>query len=185
MPMITLWQKGQRLLGLTLAVTLLACASAQAQTEDTGAQARQVELQSLQQTLAMLRAEVMEANPRFEERQAAWQLKFMSRVRDEGIRPRQALRELQDMERELRGDELEDEARAAMEQSYVALRERLIEARRVALADETVNEERDALQEDLIAAMTSRNAEVPEMIDRFEQLRRELANAGNSSRSDQ
>lgn len=158
---------------------LLVAAGAHAQSADL--QEKQAELQVLQQELSALRQEAMAANPEFEQRQQSWQDAFMSMIRDEGVQPRQAIRRLQDMERELRGDALNEQERTAMREEFMALRERLMDARRNALQDQDLTEARESLQADLITAMAAINADAPEMIERFETLRSELMNTGHGS----
>ncbi len=171
-------------IGASLAAVLLMISfGAQAQSQASDLQEKQAELQVLQQTLSSLREEAMAANPEFEQRQQSWQDAFMSMIRDEGVQPRQAIRRLQDMERELRGGELAEEDRAAMRDEYMALRQRLMDARRVALEDEELSQAREDMQQDLITAMTAINAEVPAMIDRFETLRSDLMNSGHGGGS--
>ncbi len=160
-------------------VLLLVAAGAHAQSADL--QEKQAELQVLQQELSALRQEAMAANPEFEQRQQSWQDAFMSMIRDEGVQPRQAIRRLQDMERELRGGELSEEERAVMRDEFMALRDRLMDARRNALQDEDLTEARESLQADLMTAMAAIDADAPEMIERFESLRSELMSSRQGS----
>ncbi len=165
--------------------TLLLLFSAGVYAQSADLQEKQAELQVLQQELSALRQEAMAANPEFEQRQQSWQDAFMSMIRDDGIQPRKAIRRLQDMERELRGDELGEEERAVMREEFLGLRDRLMEARRKALQDEDLTEARESLQADLITAMAAINADAPEMIERFETLRNQLMNAGSRSGAQQ
>ncbi len=137
----------------------------------------QAELEILRQSLASLRERVMAANPSLQARQSSLQDQIMSLMRDDGIQPRKEIRRLQDMARQLREDPLDETQRAELLQTYQQSREALLQARSSAMNDEDVVREQTRLQDDLVAAMTAENAEVPAMIERFETLRSQLAAA--------
>lgn len=152
-------------------------AIAQGQGQATSFEVMQAELEVLRQSLSSLRERVMAANPSLQSRQRSLQDQMMSLMRDEGIQPRKEIRRLQDMARQLREDELDETQRAELLQTYQQSRETLLQARSSAMNDEDVVREQTRLQDDLVAAMTAENAEVPAMIERFETLRGELAAA--------
>ncbi|MEX0385713.1 hypothetical protein [Spiribacter onubensis] len=164
------------------ALVCVAALSGGVQAQNTGGQpgAQQQELQQLQQTLSSIRQQAMEENPGLQERQQVLQDQMMSRMRDEGVDPREDVKRLQDIARELRGGEVAEEQRAGLMEEYQSTRQALLDARRAAMQDERIKNSQLELQDDLVSAMTEQNADVPEMIDRFETLRSEMAGRGGS-----
>ena len=167
------------LAALVCAATLAGSAVAQDGTGQPSAS--QQELRSLQQALSSIRQQAMEANPNLEERQQALQDQMMSRMRDEGVEPRQDVRRLQDIARQLRSGEVAEADRPALMEEYQSTRQALLEARRTAMQDERIQTAQTQLQDDLVSAMTEQNGDVPAMIDRFESLRSELAGQAGGS----
>ncbi|MEX0430169.1 hypothetical protein [Spiribacter insolitus] len=163
----------------------LVCAAALAggvQAQNAGGQSsgQQQELQQLQQTLSSIRQQAMEENPGLQERQQVLEDQMMSRMRDEGVDPREDVMRLQDIARELRGGEVAEEERASLMEEYQNTRQELLAARRTAMEDERIKNAQLELQDDLVSAMTEQNADVPEMIDRFETLRSQMAGGGRA-----
>lgn len=155
----------------TLAIAAVAATGlAQAQSSDGGSSSRQ-ELQSLQQSLASIREEAINENPGLADRQQSLEDRMMSRMRDEGVSPREDVKRLQDIARELRGGEVAEEERAAMMEEYQSTRQALLQARRTAMQDSGIQDDQMQLQEDIVDAMSDIDDSVPEMIDRFETLR--------------
>ncbi|MEX0451376.1 hypothetical protein V6X62_06075 [Spiribacter sp. 218] len=148
------------------------------QGSDGDLQGKRQELQSLRQSLAAIRQSTMEANPELAERQSQLEDQMMARMRDEGVRPRQDIRRLQDIASELRQEGLEDARRESLMSEYQSTRQELLAARRAAMDDQRIRDSQLALREEMVAAMTEQDADVPEMIDRFEALREELSGAG-------
>ena len=149
------------------------------QGSDSDIQGKRQELQSLRQSLAAIRQSTMEANPELAERQSQLEDQMMARMRDEGVQPRKDIRRLQDIASELRQGDIDDERREALRTEYQTTREELLEARRTAMNDEQIRESLRVLREQRMAAMSELNADVPEMIDRFETLFQELNGAGS------
>ena len=152
----------------------------QAQSGSGQPSASQQELQSLQQSLSAIREQAMEENPGLQERQQVLQDQMMSRMRDEGVDPREDVRRLQDIARELRSGEVPEEEQAGLMEEYQSTRQALLEARRAAMQDKRIESAQLELQDDLVGAMTEQNADVPEMIDRFEALRAALSGQGRA-----
>lgn len=165
-----------RVANMLIALVCVTALAGTVQAQDNAGQpsARQQELQSLQQSLSAIRQETMAENPGLQERQERLQDQMMSRMRDEGVDPRTDVRRLQDIARELRSGEVAEADRAGLMEEYQSTREALLEARRTAMQDKRIRNAQLELQDDLVGAMTERNADVPEMIERFETLRSEL-----------
>ena len=169
-----------RAIALSAIVLLGWAGTAGAQEGADDLQATQQALQSLQQSLSSIREQTMAANPELKQREASLQDAMMSRMRDEGVLPRKRIRQLQDMAQEMRSGEVPAEEQAAMMQEYQALRQELLDARRVAMQDEGIQSAQLKLQEDMVSAMTEQNADVPEMIERFEAMREKLSTMSRS-----
>jgi len=175
---------------VTLAIAALgATGLAQAQSSDGSSSNRQ-ELQSLQQSLASIREEAINQNPGLADRQQSLEDRMMSRMRDEGVNPREDVKRLQDIARELRGGEVAEEDRAALMEEYQSTRQALLQARRTAMQDSGIQSDQTQLQEDIVSAMSEIDGNVPQMIDRFETLRSNVQSqrqsgggAGNGSGS--
>ena len=159
--------------GLMLALALALSGPVLAQGDGANA-ARVQELRQLQQSLTELRQQAMADNPELEQRQQAFQDRVMSRMRDEGVEPRKAIRRLQDISRKLQSGEVGETERNELMQEYQQTRTEVMQARRVAMGDEAIIEAEQALRTALIEAMAEQDAEAPAMIERFETLRREV-----------
>ena len=160
-----------RRVAFTLAIAAVgATGLAQAQNSDGPSSSRQ-ELQSLQQSLASIREEAINENPNLADRQQSLEDRMMSRMRDEGVNPREDVKRLQDIASELRGGEVAEEERTAMMEEYQSTRQELLQARRTAMQDSGIQEDQMQLQEDIVSAMSDIDGSVPQMIDRFETLR--------------
>jgi preprotein translocase subunit SecD len=179
-----------RRIALTLAVSAAGAGFSVHAQDAGGSSPDRQELQSLQQSLASIREEAIEENPELADRQQSLEDRMMSRMRDEGVNPREDVRRLQDIARELRGGEVAEEERAGMMQEYQQTRQSLLQARRSAMQDSDIQQDQTALQEDIVSAMTAIDDGVPDMIDRFERLRGQVqqqrqpgsgGGAGNSS----
>ncbi len=152
-----------------------------AQQTSESMRAQQQEFQQLRQSLSQIREQAMSANPALKKRQDSLQDQMMSRMRDEGVKPRSQIRRLQDITRELRAGEVPEEEQAALMQEYQQTRQALLQARRTAMQDERVRSAQIELQEDMMAAMAEQNGDVEMMIQRFDALREELSNRRRNS----
>ena len=163
-----------RRLALTLALAA-ACTAGNAAAQNTGdASAQRQELQSLQASLASIREEAVNENPSLGERQQSLEDRMMSRMRDEGVNPREDVKRLQDIARRLRSGEVAEEERPALMEEYQSTRQSLLQARRTAMQDSGIQQDQSQLQDDIVSAMTEIDDEVPDMIERFQNLRSEV-----------
>ena len=159
---------------LTIAVSAAGVAGiAPAQNSD-GPSAQRQELQSLQESLASIREEAINENPDLGDRQQSLEDRMMSRMRDQGVNPREDVKRLQDIARQLRGGDVAEEERAGLMQEYQDKRQSLLEARRTAMQDSGIQEDQAELQDDIVNAMSAIDDEVPDMIERFQSLRSEV-----------
>lgn len=159
---------------LTLAVSTVGVAGiALAQNADGPSSQRQ-ELQSLQESLASIREEAINENPNLGERQQSLEDRMMSRMRDQGVNPREDVKRLQDIARQLRGGDVAEEERATLMEEYQSKRQSLLEARRSAMQDSGIQEDQAELQDDIVSAMSDIDQGVPDMIERFQNLRSEV-----------
>ncbi len=139
------------------------------------AQAIRAELRDLQQSLTQLREQAMAENPALERRQQAFQDQVLSRMRDEGVEPRKSIRRLQDISRQLQAGEVAESERRGLMTEYQEMRSEVMAARRVAMQDQKIIDAEASLRSEMLAAMREQDADAPAMIERFENLRRELA----------
>ena len=179
--MTMLNSRAGRMVGVVMLGLLLALSGQSfAQDATDGLQGKRQELRELQETLSEIRQTAMADHPELQRQQDALQTQVMSRMRDAGVEPRKSIRRLQDITRELRSGEAAEEDQAALMQEYQETRESVLAARREALDDDGVRDAQEALQSDLVDAMTEQDPTVPEMIERFETLREDVAGSQSS-----
>ncbi|RZU98096.1 hypothetical protein [Spiribacter vilamensis] len=159
---------------LTLAVSAAGVAGIAAAQNTDGPSAQRQELQSLQESLASIREEAINENPNLGDRQESLEDRMMSRMRDQGVNPREDVKRLQDIARQLRGGDVAEEERATLMEEYQSKRQSLLEARRTAMQDSGIQEDQAQLQDDIVSAMSDIDGEVPDMIERFQDLRSEV-----------
>ena len=159
---------------LTLAVAAAGVVGVAPAQNTDGSSAQRQELQSLQESLASIREEAINENPDLGDRQQSLEDRMMSRMRDEGVNPREDVKRLQDIARQLRGGDVAEEERAGLMEEYQSTRQSLLEARRTAMQDNGIQEDQAQLQDDIVSAMSAIDDEVPDMIERFQSLRSEV-----------
>ncbi len=139
-------------------------------------------MQELQEELEQVRDQALERQPELREQQADLQQRITERLRAEGVDPEADLQRLQEIANEIRGGGIDDQRQQELAEEYQQKRTALLEARRAALQDQSIQEDTEEFRSALLTAMRAEDENVDGLISDLTEaqqtLRREMQGDG-------
>lgn len=158
------------------AIVIVTGASAEQQTREVPEQqqARQTEMQQIQQKLIAIQERTVEANPELQEQRENLETLATDAMEDAGYDPDALTGTLQSAQADLQDESLSEEEKMQTLREAREAQQELQKAEQAVMQDEEVVQAREEFQSNLMTAMREEDPEVNQLIERFQQLRQEM-----------
>lgn len=136
-------------------------------------------IQATRQALDETREATLKANPKLVERQRKLDAMVLKTIRANGVDPEKDEKRLAELKAEIKAmnkGEFDHKRRLALTDEHRAITLRLAKAREEAMQDEKVVKTREALREDVLAAMRKQNPETDQLLAELRELSAEARN---------